>query len=72
MSNSSRDASNYNSLVEVMTPYRVKMGMEDIFDEYRESISTNSVTTGAHVIRLLRSNLCRYDPSIYTHTHTPP
>lgn len=69
MSNSSRDASNYNSLVEVMTPYRVKMGMEDIFDEYRESISTNSVTTGEHVIRLLRSNLCRYDPSIYTREH---
>ena len=69
MSNSSRDASVYNSLVEVMTPYRVKMGMAYIFHEYRESITTNGVTTGAHVIRLLRSNLCRYDPSIYTREH---
>jgi len=69
MSNSSRDAGVYNSLVEVMTPYRVKMGMADIFHEYRESITTNGVTTGAHVIRLLRSNLCRYDPSIYTREH---
>jgi hypothetical protein len=61
--------SQYVTVADITTPFRVRHDLLDILEPYLESIGAAGVAVSSSVLRFLQSSLCEYLPGTYGYGH---